>query len=136
MDASVILSSNGLFRPIDMSEWSRADPSGENPPRSRSPSDTHADRAHLERAHYELCTALTILQSNVDLMRLELLDRVDREARLAVHGHVAELESAIDRLQLLAREIREWRARGRRFPTLTANVRVIPRSVWAQECLT
>lgn len=68
------------------------------------------DRSELELAHQELCTALTALRSNVELVRIEL--RPDRapEARQMVAAHLSELDLAVDRLERLARDMRQWHA--------------------------
>lgn len=65
---------------------------------------TSAERAHLARAHEELCTALTALRSNVDLAHLGL----HRSDISGVRTHLGEVESAVDRLVSLARELRSW----------------------------
>jgi hypothetical protein len=68
-----------------------------------------AERAHLERAHEELCTALTALRSNVELARIELrhVDAPESRGSAAI-AHLAEVETAVARLEGLAREMRAW----------------------------
>lgn len=74
------------------------------------------EREHLERAHDEICTALTVLRSNVDLVRAELAREADGEAHPAVdpavERHLRELDMALDRLRGLARQMRVWHGPG------------------------
>lgn len=61
----------------------------------------------LELAHHELCTALTSLRSNVELVRLELRANGTPSA---VRDHLGEVEVAVQRLERLARAFRTWHA--------------------------
>jgi phage shock protein A len=69
------------------------------------------ERAHLEQTYHELCTALTTLRSNVELVRLELRPPSAQETADHVVGHLVELETAVDRLEELAAKLRGWHAR-------------------------
>lgn len=60
-------------------------------------------RLRLEKAHEELCTALTTLRSNVEITRRGQ----DREA-----SRLEDVESALSRLEALAKDLREWHDRG------------------------
>lgn len=64
----------------------------------------------LEAAHYEICTALTVLRSNVELVRIELRHEADASTTIAVQQHLTELDAALDRLRRLAAQMRTWRA--------------------------
>lgn len=66
------------------------------------------ERDHLERAHHELCSALTILRSNVALVRVELQEEKDPASRASVQRHLSELDGAVDRLLGLAVQMRAW----------------------------
>lgn len=72
------------------------------------PDTDRPTRAHLDRAHYEIRTALTIVRSNVELVRRALRTPADDDTRVALHAHLSELDLAIDRLLRLASEIRAW----------------------------
>lgn len=64
---------------------------------------------HLERAHEELCTAITVLRSNVELVRVELRREADAEStRVVIQRHLSELDLAFDRLRCLAQQMRAW----------------------------
>lgn len=74
--------------------------------------EPHAgERAHLEQTYHELCTALTSLRSNVELVRLELGPAPGPTATDEVVAHLGELEMAVDRLEELAQKLRRWHAR-------------------------
>jgi signal transduction histidine kinase len=66
------------------------------------------EREHLARAHHEICTALTVLRSNVELVRIRLRDAPLPENGVPVHEHLKELEAAVDRLRDMAREMKGW----------------------------
>lgn len=74
------------------------------------PGATRSEEEHLERAHHEICTALTVVGSNVELVRGELRHAGQEEAAAAVREHLAEVDLALDRLRRLAVEMRSWRA--------------------------
>ena len=63
---------------------------------------------YLEAAHHEICTALTVLQSNVELVRVELRREADPSIRITVQRHLSELDLAVDRLRRLAASMRTW----------------------------
>lgn len=67
---------------------------------------TLREQEHLEEAHHEICTALTVLQSNVELVRVELRHQAD--TRVAVQRHMNELEQGLERLKQLAAQMRVW----------------------------
>lgn len=69
---------------------------------------TPREQQHLETAHDEICTALTILQSNVELVRIELRHDAALSTRSVVQHHLIELEAAVERLKLLAVRMRTW----------------------------
>lgn len=66
------------------------------------------EKEHLERAHHEICTALTVLRSNVELVRVELIHARDPAAHIIIHRHLSELDLAVDRLHRLATQMRSW----------------------------
>jgi len=66
------------------------------------------EREHLERAHDEICTALTVLRSNVELVRVELRNDPNAPTQVLVQRHLTELDLAVDRLKRLALEMRAW----------------------------
>lgn len=74
-----------------------------------------SERAHLEEAHHELCTALTSVRSNVELAQINLrgnaLSRTERDLRIRIH--LGEVETAVVRLERLAKELRAWHALSR-----------------------
>lgn len=74
---------------------------------------TPQEKEHLERAHHEICTALTVLRSNVELVRAELRHDAGPATQLAVHAHLTELDGAVDRLKRLTVQLRAWHARER-----------------------
>lgn len=78
-----------------------------DPPRPASASN-EVQRAHLARAHHEICTALTVFTSNMELVRIELRDFVSDETIIPVRAHLDELEWAVDRLRGIAREMKVW----------------------------
>jgi hypothetical protein len=65
------------------------------------------ERGYLERVHHELCTGLTMLRLNVELVRIALRDDLTPDARDDVSAHLLELEKGFDRLERLARELRQ-----------------------------
>lgn len=66
------------------------------------------EQEHLETAHHEICTALTVLQSNVELVRVELRHERDPATHVTVQRHLSELDLAVDRLKRLAVQMRAW----------------------------
>lgn len=74
-----------------------------------------SERAHLEVAHHELCTALTSVRSNVELARIMLrgsaASTTERDVQIRVH--LGEVETAVDRLERLAKDLRAWHALSR-----------------------
>lgn len=73
-----------------------------------------SDRERIEEAHHELCTALTSVRSNVALARIQLqgvLAAPERAVQIKAHLH--EVETAVERLERLAKELRVWHARSR-----------------------
>lgn len=87
-----------------------------DPPPSEDPSASAREREHLEEAHHELCTALTVLRSRVELVRVELRDGSGDSAQIRVHQHVRELDLAVDRLGRLALRLRSWHDRAEVAP--------------------
>lgn len=80
---------------------------------AQQPSDPEPHRrrdAQLETVHHEIRTALTVLRSNVELVRVELRHGADSPAHTAVKGHLGELDVAVERLKRLAEHIRTWHA--------------------------
>lgn len=75
---------------------------------SGSGSGSGVERAHLALAHHELCTALTVLGCNVELVRIELRDGPLVEHRILVSAHLDELENAVDRLRDMAHQMKRW----------------------------
>lgn len=70
---------------------------------------SHRERERLEQAHHEICTALTVLRSNVDLVRVELrAEPADPASQVVVQRHLSELDLAVDRLRRLAIQMRAW----------------------------
>lgn len=69
---------------------------------------TTQEKEHLERAHHEICTALTVLRSNVELVRVELRHDEDPSTHVAVQRHLTELDMALERLKRLAAQMRTW----------------------------
>lgn len=67
-----------------------------------------AEREHLERAHHEICTALTVVCSNIALVRIQLRDVAFTKESVPVHAHLDELDLAVARLHALARELKTW----------------------------
>lgn len=59
-------------------------------------------------AHHEICTALTVLQSNVELVRIELRHDANASTHFVVQDHLVELEAAVERLKSLAARLRAW----------------------------
>jgi hypothetical protein len=68
------------------------------------------EREHLARAHHEICTALTVFCSNVELVRIELRNATLPENGAPIRAHLDELESAVDRLRQMADEMKRWHA--------------------------
>jgi hypothetical protein len=76
-----------------------------------APASTQASynqREHLERAHHEICTALTVFRSNVELVRIHLRDAPLPANGIPVHAHLDELEGAVERLRDVAQEMKRW----------------------------
>lgn len=75
-----------------------------------SPSDIASprERERLEQAHHEICTALTVLRSNVELVRIELRGDPDAPSQVVVQRHLGELDLAVERLRRLALQMRAW----------------------------
>lgn len=75
-----------------------------------------AERAHLEEAYHELCTALTSVRSNVELAQIKLrgsaLSATERDVQIQVH--LGEVETAVERLERLAKDLRVWHALSKR----------------------
>lgn len=67
-----------------------------------------SERAHLAMVHHEICTALTVFCSNVELVRMGLRDASLPEKGIVVHAHLNELESAVARLRDIAHEMKRW----------------------------
>lgn len=72
------------------------------------PTASPREQAHLEEAHHAICTALTVLRVNVELIRMRLREGTVPGTRVVVHSHLTELDAAVDRLQRLAVEMRVW----------------------------
>lgn len=66
------------------------------------------ERDRLARAHYEICTALTVLRSNVELVRIELRHQPLDSDPVPLRAHLSELDGAVDRLRGLAHEMKQW----------------------------
>ncbi|HET6405418.1 MAG TPA: hypothetical protein VFH78_12295 [Candidatus Thermoplasmatota archaeon] len=69
-------------------------------------------RADLEQAHHQLRTAMTIVRSRGDLLRLHLRDEPDAGRRATTEAHLLEIEIALDRLHDLVLDVRKWHAAG------------------------
>lgn len=67
------------------------------------------EQEHLETAHHEICSALTVLQSNVELVRVELRHEAV-STHVDVQRHLSELDLAVERLKRLAAQLRTWHA--------------------------
>lgn len=81
-------------------------------PGPRTPAES--ERAHLEEAHHELCTALTSVRTNVVLARIMLqadASAMDRDVRIT--AHLGEVDTAVERLERLAKDLRAWHALSR-----------------------
>lgn len=66
------------------------------------------EQAYLEGAHHEICTALTVLRTNVELVRIELRLDPGNRTPIALEPHLIELDAAVDRLQRLASAFKVW----------------------------
>lgn len=66
------------------------------------------ERARMAEVHHEICTALTVLRSNVELVRIDLRDGSRASEAATMHGHLIELDAAVDRLERVAQAIRGW----------------------------
>lgn len=77
-------------------------------PGAPNPTTAGSEREHLARAHHEICTALTVFCSNVELVRIRLRDAPLPENGIPVHVHLDELEGAADRLRDMAHEMKRW----------------------------
>lgn len=64
--------------------------------------DGTSTQARLDAAREELCTALTILCSNADLIRIHLARYPDAATRVDIHAHLSEIDLALERLRALA----------------------------------
>lgn len=94
-------------------------------------SPTPREREHLETAHHEICTALTVLWSNMELVRVELRREPEGAPRAALQTHLTELDAASQRLKRLTVELRRWHGgspKPRRIdgPTLAPHTRLLP----------
>lgn len=69
-----------------------------------------SERAHLEEAHHELCTALTSVRTNVVLAHIILKAEAAAERDVRLRAHLGEVETAVERLERLAKELRAWHA--------------------------
>ena len=69
---------------------------------------TGSARERLARAHHEICTALTVFRSNVELVRIQLRNTPLPENGVPVHAHLDELEGAAERLRDMAHEMKRW----------------------------
>lgn len=63
-------------------------------------------QAQLCAAQEELSTALTILCSNADLIRIHLSRDPDAAARVGIDAHLSEMDLALERLRRLATSLR------------------------------
>lgn len=72
-----------------------------------STTSREVERERLERTHHEICTALTVFSSNVELVRIKLRS-VPLPNDVPVHVHLDEIELAVDRLHEMARELKRW----------------------------
>jgi hypothetical protein len=77
-------------------------------PGAPDPPARGGERERLERAHDEICTALTVFCSNVELVRIQLRDAPLPEKGILVHAHLDELEGAAQRLRDMAHELKRW----------------------------
>lgn len=66
------------------------------------------ERDHLARAHHEICTALTVLRSNVELVRIHLRAAPLPASGIVVHAHLDALDDAVERLNDIAHEMKRW----------------------------
>ncbi|HLE96817.1 MAG TPA: hypothetical protein VI997_05550 [Candidatus Thermoplasmatota archaeon] len=66
------------------------------------------EREHLVLAHHEIRTALTVLRSNIELVRIRLRAVPLPEHGVPVHAHLTEIDGAVDRLRDVADVIRRW----------------------------
>lgn len=69
---------------------------------------TPREQEHLETAHHEICTALTVLRSNLDLVQVELRHEADAATHATLQRHLTELDAAVERLKRLASQLRTW----------------------------
>lgn len=69
-------------------------------------------RPRIAHMHHEICTALTVLRSNVELVRIELRGDVPTDRQVLVQRHLVEVDLAVDRLRRLAVEMRSWQLDG------------------------
>lgn len=93
-------------------------------------SDGGSEREHLARAHHEIRTALTVVSSNVELVRIELRETQLGPAAPPLHAHLEELEKAVARLLALAHEMRQWHddipRADRHPPAVKGKTRLLP----------
>lgn len=82
------------------------------------PAPGESEQAHLEEAHHELCTALTCVRSNVELVRVELRRPgwPTRNGAIHIAAHLGEVETAVERLERLATDLRARHARIKKAP--------------------
>lgn len=73
-----------------------------------SPPAGEREREHLKRAHHEICTALTVFRSNVELVRLDLRGASLPGNGARIRAHLDELENAVERLRAIANEMKRW----------------------------
>ena len=69
---------------------------------------TTRERAHLTAAHHEICTALTVARSNIDLVRIRLSDVSPSDMSIPIYVHLSEIDAAIERLRNIAHEMKRW----------------------------
>lgn len=85
---------------------------------------TSGERERLARAHHEICTALTVLCSNVALLRIHLRETPPPAAApgaaMRVDADLDALEGAVERLHRAAREMRRWHDGGGPHPASEA----------------
>jgi hypothetical protein len=69
---------------------------------------TTRERAHLTAAHHEICTALTVFRSNIELVRIRLSDASPDDRSIPIHMHLGEIDAAIERLRSIADVMKRW----------------------------
>lgn len=78
-------------------------------PRTTPAPQGQGEREHLEQAHHEICTALTVFCSTVELVRFRL--RGTPADGAPMQAHLNELEGAVARMRDIAHEMKAWHAR-------------------------